>query len=386
MKRLLAAMCLMAVVTPTCAEDTWRDWSTAGWWHVGYNAPADGCAFYAVYQDSNVLRLNVFSDDSGEWVLVMPGAPLKNGVKYKISLVFNGNDSWNATVPANVTSDGGYTVTWLQAGANLQLLRTFSRARSVQIYAGVRHLASLSLTGSQAAFEQALLCKESRIANNNEQPAPQPEPSGSTGTGFLVSKGNVLTANHVVKDCGQYIKIMETSGEIANGHIARHDENSDLAIVHADNLKGTAYATFRVAPPVRAGENVAVFGYPLNGVLSSTGNIVAGYVTSLAGVGNDASKLQISAPVQPGDSGGPVLDSSGAVIGMVVSMLDASNALQKGGFIPQNINFAVKTSSIMTFLDANAVPYSTASVPTPTLQLPELAEKATSFTVAIECK
>ena len=130
----------------------------------------------------------------------------------------------------------------------------------------------------------------------------------SSGTGFIVSEGNVVTANHIVKGCQQSIKMVQGNGAVSTkGLVLRRDDAGDLAVIHAEDLQVETYVEFRIIPAIRAGESVAVFGYPLTGTLSSTGNIVAGYVTSLAGTGDNASQMQISAPIAPGDSGAAVL-------------------------------------------------------------------------------
>ncbi|MFX4941208.1 serine protease, partial [Acinetobacter baumannii] len=74
---------------------------------------------------------------------------------------------------------------------------------------------------------------------------------------------------------------------------------------------------------VRLGEGVAVFGYPLSGMLSTSGNFTLGNVTALSGLGDDSRYFQISAPVQPGNSGGPLVDANGNLIGVVTSKLNA---------------------------------------------------------------
>jgi S1-C subfamily serine protease len=133
---------------------------------------------------------------------------------------------------------------------------------------------------------------------------------------------------------------------------------------------------------------VAVYGYPLSGVLSSSGNIVAGYVTSLAGIGDDTRFFQISAPIQPGDSGGAVLDQYGAVIGVVHSIYNPEVAMQQG-FTPQQIGFATKTSVLVTFLEANSIAAETVAsdlTSAKRLELTELVDLAKKFTVLIECK
>ncbi len=96
-------------------------------------------------------------------------------------------------------------------------------------------------------------------------------------------------------------------------------------------------------------------GFPLPGLLASEANVTTGTVSALAGIGNDTRFLQMTAPVQPGNSGGPLLDLEGRVVGVVVSKLDALKVASATGDIPQNVNFAIKAGVVRSFLDASGV-------------------------------
>jgi len=91
---------------------------------------------------------------------------------------------------------------------------------------------------------------------------------------------------------------------------------------------------------------VAAFGYPHADLLSTSGNFTQGSVTALAGMGDDSRYLQISTPVQAGNSGGPLLDQNGNLVGIVTFKLNALKMAQASGDLPQNVNFALKASII----------------------------------------
>ena len=143
-------------------------------------------------------------------------------------------------------------------------------------------------------------------------------------------------------------------------------------------------AAFRIGAPLRQGEGVIVFGYPLSGLLASSGNLTAGNLTALAGLRDDARLLQISAPVQPGNSGGPVLDRAGNIVGVVVGKLDALLVASVLKDIPQNVNFAIKGSVATNFLEARGVTYATAA-PAGDMSDAAIADRARAFTVRVEC-
>ena len=128
------------------------------------------------------------------------------------------------------------------------------------------------------------------------------------------------------------------------------------------------------------------FGYPLTELLSKSGNFTLGNVSALVGIGEDSRYLQISAPVQPGNSGGPLLDQNGNLVGVVSAKLNALKLmLATNGDIPENVNFAIRASIVTSFMDANGVAYATGSAAQP-MQPADLADQAKAMSVFIECR
>lgn len=108
---------------------------------------------------------------------------------------------------------------------------------------------------------------------------------------------------------------------------------------------------------MRLADSVMVAGFPLTGIASPDLNITIGNVSSLTGPNGDRGLLQITAPVQVGNSGGPIVDESGTVVGGVVSKLDAIKVASATGDVPQNVNFGIALGTVQSFLDSNAVEY-----------------------------
>ncbi|MGH6796724.1 MAG: trypsin-like peptidase domain-containing protein [Methylocella sp.] len=205
--------------------------------------------------------------------------------------------------------------------------------------------------------------------------------SGSLGTGFFVSpEGHIITNAHVVEGCDAP-QVASGLSPTVSARVLTRDLANDLALLKSER-RSNALASLRAG--VRVGEDIEAFGYPLFGLLTTGGNFTVGNVSAIAGLGDDTRYLQISAPIQPGNSGGPVLDQSGNVVGMVVSKLDVVKVFKATDDVAQNVNFAIKATILSNFLDASGVTYVTGTVGQP-LQRADLAEHAKSIAVLIRC-
>ncbi|NIZ62228.1 serine protease [Sedimentitalea sp. CY04] len=220
---------------------------------------------------------------------------------------------------------------------------------------------------------------EQNEANAPAQPsAPLPKRGGYTGTGFVVSAdGYVLTNAHVVENCGA-ILVDGVKAELIDA-----SEPFDLALLKTNLPHGKGVAVFS-ATPAKLNSDVTVIGYPYAGLLGGL-NVTRGAVSSLKGLGGDGNTLQITAPVQSGNSGGPLLASDGEVIGVVVAKLDAAIVEENLGDVPQNVNFAIRGGIAKMFLAQNQVEPEL-SLEDKRVTPEELAETAASFTSFIECK
>lgn len=204
----------------------------------------------------------------------------------------------------------------------------------------------------------------------------------STGTTFSVAPQMLVTNHHVIAGC-KSIFVLTPEGRRA-ASVVSSESSIDLALIRVFGMR-SAVASLRSPRSVTLGETVSVFGYPLAGALSSSGNFTGGLVSSLQGLRNAAGQIQITAPVQPGSSGGPVMDASGLIVGVVQSKLDAVKSALVTGDIPQNVNFAVALDVLADFLEVNQVQFrsSSRSLKLDTVQVAELAQQ---FTFRIECE
>lgn len=203
-----------------------------------------------------------------------------------------------------------------------------------------------------------------------------------TGTGAVINReGNVLTSAHVVTGC----KDVRVTSPRKSAVLLVADKANDLAVLSLDQWSG-GVADLNASESVAQGEEIVVFGFPLGELLPSSGNMTTGVVSSLAGVGNNATMLQITAPVQPGNSGGPLLNRKAQIVGVVVSKADAVKIARVTGDIPQNVNFAVSLPTVKSFLNANHVNYTTSRGLLVREKSPaDLALLAQTFVLKLEC-
>ncbi len=164
----------------------------------------------------------------------------------------------------------------------------------------------------------------------------------SWGTGFIVSDaGHLLTNHHVVEGC-HAMRVRD----LGWADVVAFDEDTDLALIALQDGSVPGVVSFRSWPPVNMGEAVVVFGFPQPELLSASGNVTTGVVSALEGGADfDFHQYQFTAPIQGGNSGGPLLDGTGNVIGVVVASYDDLQAA----------NFAVKGDVAMSFLVENGL-------------------------------
>ena len=201
----------------------------------------------------------------------------------------------------------------------------------------------------------------------------------TTGTGFFVDEaGHLITAAHVVANCiPTSIKIRGFDKNIIPAKRLTVDTRNDLALLRIDN-KGTKYLPLNLTPQL--GEDVYAFGYPLFGELAQSGNFTAGIVTSLSGFKEDTTRFQISAAIQSGNSGGPVFDQKGNVIGIVLSRLTSrTDAVQ-------NVNFALRSRLVEIFLSSNGINPVFSKDTDQNLSKTEIAMRGQSSAVLVGCE
>src|SRR5215469_9418966 len=162
------------------------------------------------------------------------------------------------------------------------------------------------------------------------------------------------------------------NGKSNTARVIGTDVADDLAVLRVANLaKDVAVFGNRLERP---GEAVIVAGYPLQGLLTSKGSVTTGIISALAGPKEDKGLIQITAPIQAGNSGGPLVDAHGAVIGVVASKLNSLRVARATGLLPENINFAVKEKLVRKLLDKIGIKYVAPPSEFKQLATPEMVE------------
>ncbi len=176
--------------------------------------------------------------------------------------------------------------------------------------------------------------------------------SASSGTGFFISKeGHIISNNHVVDACHS-VKIHH-KGKIEMANIISRDRTNDLALLQTNIQPNEIFSISNIDAALL--EDVYVAGYPFGKSVSSSIKVTKGVVSGLSGFGDNYANLQIDAALQPGNSGGPIINEYGNVIGVAVSKLDFKETLKAFGTIPENTNFGVKSSVVKSFTNANLI-------------------------------
>ena len=217
------------------------------------------------------------------------------------------------------------------------------------------HVLEKNLTDEQIIKAQELATEiqykiDHRIESQEQQPLiiNQDRKVTGSGTGFIITQnGYVLTCYHVIKDASE-IKIA-IEGNTYQAKIVRDDPNNDLALLKINgSFPAIAFSSTRSA---KMGQEVFTVGYPNPSLQGVNAKITKGIVNSLTGFQDDLRLYQISVPVQPGNSGGALLDENGNVLGVIVAMLDAKTTFKITGSLPQNVNYAVKSLYAQAMID-----------------------------------
>ena len=196
-------------------------------------------------------------------------------------------------------------------------------------------------------------CTTTNQLNNSSSPLEIKTGDTATGTGFMFSSSDyVITSYHVVHG-SKSISVRFTNGEQIDATIVVKDTNNDIAILKLSKSPTSRQniITLGDSTTVKTGDRVFTYGFPLVDLLGhQEPRYSEGFVNSLSGMSNDPRLFQVSIPIQPGNSGSPVFNEKGELIGIATSSIDSEQTKKVFGAVPQNVNFAIKSSYINSLL------------------------------------
>ena len=402
------ALCALAGLGPAEARGPYGTISVGNWKGGAFTNDKTGdfshCGATAMYQNGIIFVVMIDATPSWSLGFAHDSWTLASGKAFPIQLTFDGQ------APVNVH---GIAVTdkllRVPMPDTSNLIGQFRKARSMSAYAQGQ-LLQFNLDQTGQLLPTLVNCvakvKQLGVANVGDFSVPRPaarvaaagpEAAGAgapetkpgklsdqSGTGFVVSaNGHLVTNHHVIDACVGDIQGNLTGEAPVKLRVVSSDETNDLALLQAPT-PFKEMATIK-EKAVHSGDSVVAIGFPYRGLLSSDFTVTTGIVSSLSGLMNDTRFLQISAAVQPGNSGGPLLSSTGEIVGVVAAKLNALRVARATGSIPENINFAIKTGALRDFLDNSVVPYQTTDLKAE-LKTTDIARNARGFTLLITCK
>lgn len=170
-----------------------------------------------------------------------------------------------------------------------------------------------------------------------------------SGSGFLVDNdGHVVTNFHVVDECS-----LVTVGKRIPANIVKADRVNDVAILNINNIDNILPLSI-AKNDIQLGEEVFVAGFPMNMIIENL-NFTSGSISSEVGFGQNINQFQFTAPIQPGNSGGPIFNSYGGVVGIAVSSASTKELEELLGSNIQNINYGIKASTFKSLLNQTEV-------------------------------
>jgi S1-C subfamily serine protease len=208
---------------------------------------------------------------------------------------------------------------------------------------------------------------QARLAGWSEPPAQADTSRGvsraASGTAWPVASGYAVTNHHIVAG-KQSVVLIDSRGREIPARVVLSDAGNDIALLEVDNPARLPPALPVATAAARLGASVFTIGFPRVDVMGTTPKLSLGIISSVNGMHDDPASYQVSVPIQPGNSGGPLVNMRGEVVGLVTSMLGRVDAAGGEAQPFANISYALKVDRVMALL---------AEAPRPERSITELA-------------
>ena len=220
---------------------------------------------------------------------------------------------------------------------------------AIQTHGKIKRYIELGVFDKSIVFYEKDLDPKDIIKKTAKDEKPKNESeeiSGASGTAFFIdNNGHMITNHHVIEGCKDKSQISYNNENIKAKLIAK-DEFLDLALLKAD-VKNSNFINISSAPPKKL-KRIIVAGYPFGLELSNDLKFNSGIITSLKGLGDDSTRIQIDAAINPGNSGGPIVyEENGELAAVAVAGLSKDKT--------EAVNFGIKASSVENFLQSNQI-------------------------------
>lgn len=234
-----------------------------------------------------------------------------------------------------------------------QALEYFYKSASTYLTFGIRERAlKVCELMNEISQSHTLTQKINHLLYDKKLPSDQENTSISTGTGWVCSDGYIVTNYHVVEGHEDLYVVSETNK--LKAEMVAKDKINDIVLLEVNHPDFSPNAIPISSQKAHVAQDIFTIGYPHPDMMGSSPKFSSGKINSLFGIGDDPRTFQISAPVQAGNSGCPLLNDKGEAIGIVTYKLDAATVFNWTGDLPQNVNYAIKIDYLKILLEAVA--------------------------------
>lgn len=205
----------------------------------------------------------------------------------------------------------------------------------------------------------------------------------ATGTGFFINSQGYLITNYHVIETGKAFVLTDVDRNVYDAKVINYDITNDLAILQTTQLP-KKWISIANSKSVKLGDRVFTLGYPLTSLQGQSIKFTDGSISSFSGMRDQPNVFQMTVPIQPGNSGGPLINSGGSVIGVVRGKLPDLKVVRDTNQLPQNVNYAVKSNYLIELLKSSRVSFTEASSKSSnSKQLSEVSESIENAVVLI---
>jgi len=213
---------------------------------------------------------------------------------------------------------------------------TLAAANGIESAAHNRDIYAAKLTPDALNAAQ----KKANKMFSGELPTDAPSMNVSGTCFFVDSSGTAITNNHVVAGSSS-IEVVASDGSKSPASVIKSSKILDIAVLSTGH-QTPQFLTLAPSKSLALGQKVFTIGYPATNILGASPKFSEGSISALSGLNNDDSWIQVSTPIQPGNSGGPLVDENGQVVGIVTATAAVKRFFEVTGSLPQNINWAIK--------------------------------------------